>query len=294
MALGTGGQVTAFNAASSVDVILDLNGWFDPVPRQGTVAGEFVSYQPTRLLDTRTPTGGHPARLGPGDSLDLQVANALPGIYFPSGLAAVLNLTAVEATDFSYLEVYPKGADRPTASNLNFPPHRNLANRVQVRLSPDGAVTIYNGSGYVDVLVDLNGWYLDGTYFGIGTYFHPMAPVRVMDTRPPTQVGPIGSLLQPGSTSIVQVAGGASGVPMAGLSHTLVLNVTAVAPSDGTFITLYPAHFQQPTASDLNVNPGENLPNLVVVSTGIQNGQIAVYVDHAFVDLVIDVAGYYA
>ena len=47
---------------------------------------------------------------------------------------------------------------------------------------------------------------------------------------------------------------------------TIIANLTAVSGSQPTYLTIYPADVSpKPNASDLNVNPGIALPNLVVV-----------------------------
>ena len=44
----------------------------------------------------------------------------------------------------------------------------------------------------------------------------------------------------------------------------LVMNATATEATASTFLTLYPGGAGLPTASNLNVKPGQNIPNLAV------------------------------
>jgi len=45
----------------------------------------------------------------------------------------------------------------------------------------------------------------------------------------------------------------------------VIANLTAVAPTAGTYLVAYPANVLKPNASDLNLVAGAILPNLVVV-----------------------------
>ncbi|MCU1397578.1 MAG: hypothetical protein JWN62_687 [Acidimicrobiales bacterium] len=80
--------------------------------------------------------------------------------------------------------MWPAGADRPQASNLNFVPGQTVPNMVIVPVGANGQVSIFASSGTVDVIVDVLGW------FPTGTGFTGLTPARLMDTRlaapPPT------------------------------------------------------------------------------------------------------------
>ncbi|NMM35075.1 MAG: hypothetical protein HHJ13_13965, partial [Phycicoccus sp.] len=82
----------------------------------------------------------------------------IPGL--PAGTTAVaLNVTATNPTAASYLTVYPAGATRPTASNLNFVKAQTIANLVIARVGTGNKVTFYNAAGTVDIIADLAGYY---------------------------------------------------------------------------------------------------------------------------------------
>ena len=71
--------------------------------------------------------------------------------------AAILNVTAVFPSATSHLTVWPSGAPRPVASNLNFSPGQVVANLVIVPLQA-GKLSIYNNSGNVNVIADVVGY----------------------------------------------------------------------------------------------------------------------------------------
>ena len=127
----------------------------------------FVAITPCRLLDTRpgdNNIGGRTTPLGSNDTLTLQVTGATgecTGI--PTGaVAAALNVTAIQGSTRSFLTLYPADAPLRNASNLNWnggdPP---TPNKVDVKLSADGAVNITNAFGTVHVAADLAGYYID-------------------------------------------------------------------------------------------------------------------------------------
>ncbi|TMK83256.1 MAG: hypothetical protein E6G57_16110 [Actinobacteria bacterium] len=161
----------------------------------------------------------------------MKVAGA-GGVPASGATAVVLNVTAVAPSAASFLTVYPSDVGRPVASNLNFPPGVNIPNLVVVKVGSDGNVDVYNDQGNVDVVFDVVGW-----FGSTGATFGPLPPQRVLDTRDGT--GGSVARLGPGEARAVKVAG-VGGTPGSGIS-AVVLNVTAVAPSAGSFLTVYPS-----------------------------------------------------
>ena len=113
----------------------------------------------------------------------------------------------------------------------------------------------------------------------------PLTPARILDTR-----GGGGALGVTGTTA-VQIRG-AGGVPTTGVS-AVAINVTAVSPAAGGYLTVWPSGRDRPTASNLNFAVGQTVPNLVVVPVGT-DGKIKIFNGSSgAVDLLADVAGYY-
>jgi len=141
-------------------------------------------------------------------------------------------------------------------------------------------------------------------YVESGSYV-PVAPYRIADTRcgvtsPPSFCASENlpqanaSLTAPGQgQSIdVQVSGTGSGsdsVPAD--AEAAVLNVTAVSPTHGGFLTVYPAGTATPVASSLNFTAGDIVANLVEVTLG-ESGQVAIYNAFGQTNVVVDVEGY--
>ncbi|MEZ5259984.1 MAG: hypothetical protein R2705_24795 [Ilumatobacteraceae bacterium] len=68
----------------------------------------------------------------------------------------LLNVTVVAPDGDGYVTVYPCGADRPNASNVNYKAGQTIANSVVANVGGNGQVCIYSyANAYV--LVDVAG-----------------------------------------------------------------------------------------------------------------------------------------
>ncbi|MFD7978554.1 FlgD immunoglobulin-like domain containing protein [Streptomyces sp. NPDC059071] len=244
--------------------------------------GTYEPVTPTRVLDTRSGLGAAQAKVGPGGTVTLQVAGR-GGVAAAGVSAVVLNVTAVNPTQSTFVSVYPYGTQRSTASNLNPAAGRTVPNLVTVPVR-DGKVTLYNRAGTVDLVADVAGYY---TLSGEGDRFAPVTPARVLDTR--AGIGAPKAKVGAARTVSVQVAG-RGGVPATDVS-AVVLNVTATNPTASSFVSVYPYGTQRTAASNLNVVAGQTVANLVVVP--VRDGKVTLYNHAGSIDLLADVAGYF-
>ena len=282
--VGTSGQVSFYNYAGRTDVVVDLEGYFAP-EAAGSTAGAYVPITPTRVIDTRTGSGLSSAgmTLGAGGSLSFTATAAGNG---PStGVTAVLmNVTVTNTTAASYLTAYPEGATQPLASNLNWVPRETVANRVVVPVSSTGRVTLYNSTGSTDVIVDVNGYFTNGSSTASNaSLFTAITPVRVLDTR--QTGGPLGA-----GTTITQQMSGADGI--SATASAVVTNVTAADTTAASYFTVYPGGIQ-PTASDVNWGAGQTVPNLTVATLS-SSGSISIYNYAGSADVIVDAFGYFS
>ncbi|MFI8518412.1 FlgD immunoglobulin-like domain containing protein [Streptomyces sp. NPDC085481] len=274
-----GGKVTFYNRGGSVDLLADVAGFYWPV----TSGSLYEPVTPTRVMDTRTGTGVAKAKVGAGKTVTLTVAGQ-GGVPAGDVTAVVLNVTATNPTSATYVSVYPYGTTRTSASNLNVVAGQTVPNLVVVPVK-GGKVTFYNHNGSVDLLADVAGYY---TSAGVGSLYEAVAPARLMDTR--TGTGVAKAKVGAGKTVTLTVAG-QGGVP-AGDVTAVVLNVTATNPTSATYVSVYPYGTTRTSASNLNVVAGQTVPNLVVVP--VKGGKVTFYNHNGSVDLLADVAGYYA
>lgn len=286
--VGDGGQISIFNNTGDVHVIADVQGWF-PAPL-GTA---FNPLLPARVLDSRAgqPTidgaGSGAGSIGAGQTMSFKVTGR-GGVPATGVAAVVINITATGQTAPTFLTVFPTGTTRPNSSDLNPNPAVTAANVVIARVGADGMVSIYNNSGTVDVIGDVQGW------FPIGSTFTSLDAARVLDTRAGfTTIDGIaqgGGALRPASTVTVKVTGRA-GVPASGVG-AVVLSVIAVNQTHDTFLTVYPSSNPRPNASNLNPMPGLVAPNLVIARVGA-TGEVTIYNNAGTVDVIADVHGWF-
>jgi len=193
---------------------------------------------------------------------------------------------------------------------INLTPGQVQANRVMVELGPsttgghDDAVCVYNAAGVINFLIDANGWY--GSTIApatpAGYQYQAIAPIRICDTRTSGPYvnndclgwpyGAVGN-----ATAITLSVAGVLEIPSIHSDTTVVAfiaNLTAVAPTQATFLTLYPTGLaHRPNVSDINASAGEVLPNLVVVELGANDGAVDLYNAAGTTNAIIDVEGWF-
>ncbi len=123
--------------------------------------------------------------------------------------------------------------------------------------------------------------------------FHGLVPARLMDTR----VGGAtvdhlfegaGALGANATTNLTISNRG--GVPASGVG-AVALNVTAIGTT-ASYVTVWPAGATQPNASNLNLEPGVAVPNMVIVAVGA-GGQISLFNSTGNTQLLVDVLGWF-
>ncbi|MER5637598.1 PKD domain-containing protein [Kitasatospora sp. NPDC002227] len=117
--------------------------------------------------------------------------------------------------------------------------------------------------------------------------FTPTTPTRLLDTRSASRIGGF-QRLGPGQSATVYIP------TQAGHPHAdaAVLNVTAVNPNSGGYLSVYPAGNDRPATSNVNFKAGQTVPNLVTVPTGGSDA-VTVYNFSGDTDLVVDLLGVY-
>jgi len=276
VAVGVDGQVTFANAVGAVDLVVDAVGYYDTTPANG-----YAPLAPARFLDSRTGAGGWGGPLVAGTPKALEVRGI--GWVPADAEAVVMNVTATNGTQNSFLTVSPSGAAPPLASNINFGVGETVPNLVTVKVGTDNRVSFANHSGAVDVVADVVGYYSPGAT-GL---FHPLAPQRLLDSRTDTDwAGPLVA-----GAPRARLVGGTAGVAASAVAA--VANVTVTAGTANSFLTVYPGGADVPNASNLNFATGQTVPNLVAVKLA-PDGTIAVANNHGQVDVIIDLAGYFA
>ena len=285
VALGASGALTLLNLAGWTDVVIDVEGYFASPTGNGT-SGLYRPLTAARVLDTRSGIGGV-TRLGQQQTANFQIAGRA-NVPSTGVSAVILNVTATNPNGPTYLATFPGDAPFPGTSTVNVANGQTVPNRVIVRLGAGGQVSIFNNAGQVDVVVDVAGWFTDGSdATAAGGAFFPVPPSRVLDTRTGGSVG----TLQQNIMESFQV-GGVGGIPPSGVSGA-ALNVTETNPTNSAWLAVFPDGNSLPLASDLNFIAGETHANAALVKLG-SNGRLLLDTQSGTVDVVADVFGWFS
>ncbi|MBI2706644.1 MAG: hypothetical protein HYX32_15340 [Actinobacteria bacterium] len=274
--VGSGGEITIFNNAGTTNAIVDIEGWYGSAEPAGD---RFSPVPPARLLDTRSAGGA----VGPGETRTIQVAGvaAAPA----SGVsAALVNLTATDVTGATHVVAWATGETMPPTSNLNVVAGQTAANLAVVPVGADGSFTVVNNSASTELIVDLQGWYGPTAANRYGS----VSPARVFDSR--FGIGGPASVLGPGSTRTVQVAG-VGDVPATG-AQAVVVNLTGTGVTGATHVVAWATGTPMPPTSNLNLEAGQTAANLAVVPVG-GDGSITIRNQSATDQVIVDVQGWY-
>ena len=266
--VGADRRVRLYNNTGSTHLLADLAGWY-----AGDATGLHTPLSPRRVLNTRS---GSP--VGQASTRTLDLSSAVPA----DATAVTLNLTGVSASRGTYVSAWPAGQPRPAVSSLNLANANPTPNLVTVKLGANRSVNLYNHAGTVHLLADLAGYYAPSS----GSRFVAVAPRRLLDTRS----NPV---------SWVPATGGGSAVTLKTFGHTgttgAVINVTGVAPSTSTYVSVYPKTSTtpvRPNASNLNLTAGQIVSNLV--STAVSDAAtVWLYNGYGSIHLIADLAGYF-
>jgi hypothetical protein len=284
--LGTNGRVRILNSSGTTHVVADVMGWYDDIfatfPNVPAGGARQRGLSPTRILDTRT----NAAPLGSGATRSIQFAglNGIPA----NATAAIVNVTVTEPTSSGFVTVYPTGASRPVASNLNFTPSLTVPNLVVVKVGAGGKIDLFNSLGSTHLVVDAVGYFEPVSQLLGGGEMNALPPSRILDTR--TGLGAPASKIGPGESILVKATGVGGVLDLA--VDSVVLNVTVTEPTARGFLTVFPANVARPTASNLNFSPGQTVPNLVVARVD-DAGRIRIFNSSGSSHVVADVVGWF-
>lgn len=278
--LDASGKVCLFSSAA-VNLAVDVVGYV-------SANSPLTPVTPARLVDTRSngstvdDQNEGEGRTTAGGSKTIRIAGRA-GV--PSdAAAAILNVTAVRATQRGFITVHPCVDPAPTASSLNFTPGVNRGNELVASLDSSGEICIFT-SADIDLTVDVV------AYIPAGTSFSAVTPARLFDSRPgETSVdGQAARTTKLATNEEVTLSiAGRAGIPAT--AKAAIINITAVAADGRGFITAHPCVDPRPLASSLNYVPGVNGGNEIIASLD-SNGDICLFTS-ATTHLTVDVVGY--
>ena len=291
---GTVNYTVAANSGAARTGTLTIAGVTFTVTQSGpVVAGgglRFVPVTPCRAADTRDALLG--AYGAPSMAAGAVRAFNLPqkaGCNIPATAAAYsINVTVVPKEPLGYLTIFPTGAAQPFVSTLNSLDARIKANAAIVPAGTNGEVSVYANNA-TDVILDVNGYFVDPAVNGAALAYYPITPCRIADTR--NANGSLGGpILAAGASRNFPVLAAPCGVPSTAQAYSL--NATVVPPAPLGFLTLWPTGQAQPNVSTLNAPTGAITANAAIVPAGA-GGQVSAFMSSNS-HLVLDINGYFA
>ena len=298
--VGLGAADGAFKifASTTAEVVVDITGYYAPPEAAGLYFHPLP--RPIRLLETRTgqPVGcfmpGMP--LAANTDTTQQGTTTCDGVTIPAAAKALVgNATTVFPGANGFITLYPAdAASRPLAASGNYRSGTILNSPFTVGLSPSGQFKIYTVAS-TDLVIDVLGYFSGEAedVNGIGLLFTPVAPARLLDTRP----GATGACFLPGAalTGGVESLQSARGTcTIANTARAIIGNATTVQPTANGFLTFWPSDAAaRPLAATSNFQSGRNFNRFFTAGLGLLNGDFKMYAS-ATTNLVIDVSGYFA
>jgi hypothetical protein len=162
VAVGTGGQIEVYNHSGTVDVDIDVDGYYTGVGGTGSV---FVPLAiPVRVADTRTASlVGTETPIPPATSELFNLATAASGI--PATATSVVgNFTVVSGDASGYLSIYPSSTTtHPVSSSVNWTANEIVPDFTIADTAGTGSVEVYNGpaiaAATINLVVDVFGYF---------------------------------------------------------------------------------------------------------------------------------------
>ncbi len=248
--------------------------------------GSFTGLAPARLLDTRFGIGG-PAGIVPANGSRNLTVGGVGGVPASGVSSVVLNVTVTRSTGAGFVTVYPTGATKPNASNLNFKTGQTVANMVVAGLGTLNRLTLFT-SAFTHLLADVTGYFSTAaTASDHAGLFHPLPPARIADSRTSFGFATPG----PNVTRTLSVTG-AGGIPASGVS-AVVLNTTVAGPTAAGYVTVYPFGQPKPATSTINFAKGNVRANRTIVAIGT-DGKISLFNATGSTPLIVDVVGWFS
>ena len=199
-----------------------------------------------------------PQRLADTRAAGKPIAGSTVRVPLPPGQAHVLSVTSTRSGASGFLTVHDCGDTRPATSNLNFAAGVDIANLIV--LAADVELCVYT-SAPTDIVVDHLGAVSNATG----------ALDRLVDTR----------------SGAPAVKGATIPIPaIASTNPTAAINLTATGTTTAGYLTVHACNLPVPATSNLNVSPGRDIANLVIIPTGTPMC-VSVQADtHVLVDLL--------
>ena len=284
VAVGRNGSISIHNASGSVQVVLDVEGYFAPPSSAGSNAGYLHTLTPRTVLNTAAKGGG--GALGPGRSRTLKLAG-VKGVPSTGVAAVVLQLISSGSTAPmsrpDWVDVYPKGTARTVSSVLNPAEGVEAMNLVVAKLGTSGSVVLYNYYGSTNLKAVVLGYISSPAATVSGDANTVLKPAMLLNTAAKGGGGPLG----PGAVRTLTVAG-RDGIPHG--AAVVWLDITVSSTTTASSLTLYVTGSRRPSLPSLSWSAGERVSELVQVPVSAL-GSISIYNHSGKVNVTVSAEG---
>lgn len=153
--LSADGKMTIANASSTVNLVIDLQGYFTA----GGKTGAIFTPGTGRAYDSRA-TGN--TILAKNETRSIQIAGKAGVPVMGSGITAVvLTLIVSHGGSDGRAAVWADGAAKPDTTSINFQADEIRTNTVTVPLGANGKINLNNVADPTNYVIDVQGWYAD-------------------------------------------------------------------------------------------------------------------------------------
>lgn len=155
--LSADGKMTIANASSTVNLVIDLQGYFTAAGKTG------ASFTPGtgRAYDSRA-TGN--TALAKNETRSIQIAGTAGVPVMGSGITAVvLTLIVAHGGSDGRAALWADGATKPDTTSINFQADEIRTNTVTVPLGANGKISLNNVADATNYVIDVQGWYTNPT-----------------------------------------------------------------------------------------------------------------------------------
>jgi hypothetical protein len=294
---------SAFTFRSDGDFVVTVvanDGTLDSLPASRVVSIRtdtrrlplgFAALNPCRAYDSRD------ARLAPEGQLKAGVARTIPltncGVDARAASVAV-NITVVSPAAAGHIIAFSPNQGTANATALTFDPVTSPRANNILAPADGGSITLVSAVD-TQVVIDVTG-YFTATGTAAANGLTTVAPCRLWDTRDPAQFP--GATRLGWNTSSYVKAQGKCGLPAdTGAGSAAALNITAIAPSSGGNLLLYPSSLSGTGTAAVNFNSGVTQANGALMALGRRAADdLAVYylaATSSTTDYTVDVNGYF-
>lgn len=151
--LSSSGKMTIYNGSSTINLVIDLQGYFTAAGTTGATFTPGVG----RVFDSRSSGS---SILAKDETRAIPIAGQAGVPVMGSGITAVvLTLTAAHGGSEGRASVWPNGATQPETTSINFQTDEIRTNTVTVALGANGKINLNNVAAATNYVIDVQGWY---------------------------------------------------------------------------------------------------------------------------------------